>query len=84
MRENSRVMTRNPDTNRRDHAGDLGTWESLMKATSQARSSNAGNLLQSGKIYPLEVPQKRGRLDDSIRRVVFGIVSLLPMHDCEK
>jgi hypothetical protein len=37
-----------------------------------------------GKIYPLEVPQKRGRLDDSIRRVVFGIVSLLPMHECEK
>ena len=77
-------MTRNPDTNRRDHAGDSGTWKSLMKATSQARQSNAGNSLLRGKIYPLEVPQKGRWLDDSIRRVVFGIVSLLPMHDCEK
>lgn len=77
-------MTRNPDTNRRDHAGDSGTWKSLMKATSQARQSNAGNSLQTGKTYPLEDPQKRGRLDDSIRRVVFGTVSLLPMHDCKK
>jgi hypothetical protein len=30
-------MTRNPKTNRGDHAGDFGTWESLIEAMSQAR-----------------------------------------------
>jgi hypothetical protein len=50
-------MTRIPDTHRRDHAGDFGTWESLIKATSQARHSSAGNSLQRGKTYPWEFPQ---------------------------
>ena len=45
MRESSRVMTRNPDTDRRDHGGDFGTWKSLIKATSQAGHSSAGNSL---------------------------------------
>jgi hypothetical protein len=38
----------------------------------------AGNSRERGKVYPLDVPQKGRWLDDSIRRVVFGIVSLLP------
>jgi hypothetical protein len=84
MRENPRVMTRNPNTHRGAHAGDFGMWQSPIKAMSQAREQGAGICWKMGRIYPLQDPQEGRRLDDSIRRVVFGIVSLLPMHDCEK
>jgi hypothetical protein len=84
MRENPRVVSRNPYTNRGAHAGDFGTWQSLIKAMSQAREQGAGIRWKVGTIYPLEDPQKGRRLDDLIRRVVFGIVSLLPIHDCKK
>jgi hypothetical protein len=77
MREDPRVKTRNPDTSRSNRAGDFGSWASLMNAMSQASYSSAGIRRKVGKVYPLEVPQRGRWLDDSIRRVVFGIVSLL-------